>query len=265
MLKKIALFSALAAIMGTTYAYKAEVGISYEKNEIFDEVDSKSIAVDGTYYLKSVELKNSPLNEAAFLERASNFNAKISHSDLFGELETDSFNLGLEYFAPNSNFYINANLGHAQLDVVSDKVKFNNYAVEVGYQPINGLLVAAGLAGVNFNVNNGPRLSKNDPTLRAKYVTTAGKYDVNVEAKALFADKTAYGVGADLYLDKTLSVGLGYQNQNHDITYTIFDFPDLDYFTVRAKKFFTPQISVEANVNFGGDFDGYALRAGYRF
>jgi len=40
---------------------------------------STGFAIDGTYYFNPVQVKNSPLNEAAFLNRASNINAAVSY------------------------------------------------------------------------------------------------------------------------------------------------------------------------------------------
>ena len=55
-----------------------------------------------------------------------------------------------------------------------------------------------------------------DPTLRAKYVTQAGQYDINLEANARFGDDNFYGLGGDLYLDKTFSVGAAYTGSDAD-------------------------------------------------
>ncbi|QIO04630.1 putative porin [Acinetobacter shaoyimingii] len=288
MLKKIALFSALAAMMGTAYAYKAEVGVSYSKYDTdgyndgyyFNSgYDNKSFELDATYYLNPVDVKNYPLNEAAFLSRASNFNAQIGrvkNEISWGERgywtykdenKVTTFQLGLEYFVPNSKFYVNANIGQAKneysykeyydgdLDYVSsNKDTSSFYSAEVGYSPINGLLIAAGLAGYTEDYDD----TVIDPTLRAKYVTTVGKFDANFEGNARFGEDTYYGFGADLYIDKTLSVGLAYSASDNS-------YDEDDAFSIRAKKFFTPQISVEARANISGDVDGYGLRAAYRF
>ncbi|NHB56860.1 putative porin [Acinetobacter sp. 194] len=283
MLKKIALFTALATMMGMTYAYKAEVGISYNEYDSdfnYGSEDEKLIRIDGTYYLKLVEVKNYPLNEAAFLNRSSNFNArinKVNNTQVYYETypydkyiskdKWNQFNLGIEYFAPNSNFYINANIGHGKGEDnwkrydygnlvdsgIPYKYTYSTYSAEVGYLPINGLLITAGLAG--FTDEND--YSVIDPKIRAKYVTNVGKFDANFEANARFGDDINYGFGADLYIDKTLSVGLAYSASDNSY--------DDDEFSIRAKKFVTPQMSVEASANMSSDADSYGLRAAYRF
>ncbi|NHB56861.1 putative porin [Acinetobacter sp. 194] len=259
MLKKFVLLSALATIMGTTHAYQAEVTATYDKFEVNDWYADKAIAIDGTYYLKSVDIKNSPLNEASFLDRASNFNAAIFHSDL-GYGETTEYDVGVEYFVPNSNFYLNSKVGYQRFKADSDNYLYTGsvFIAEVGYLPVTGLLIAAGLEGYNGSSNYGNDTNAIDPTLRAKYVTTAGKFDVNFEGNLLFSHNTFYDLAADLYLDKTLSIGVAYSgsDMSNDVE---------DFFTIRAKKFFTPQISVEANAKFGDKVDGYGASVGYRF
>ncbi|QIO04634.1 putative porin [Acinetobacter shaoyimingii] len=254
MLKKIALFTALAACMGTTYAYQAEVGGAINVLDIDGLSTETGFGVDGTYYFNPVEVKNNPLNEAAFLNRASNVNANFNYVDLDVASFT-TYGVGAEYFVPNSNFYVSANIGSDEIDVDGvGSVDQTTYAAEVGYLPVTGLLIAAGLAGVDGDTGDDI-----DPTLRAKYVTSVGSYDLNVEANAQFGDADVYGIGADLYLDKTLSVGIAYGDKSNEA------FGTDDQFTIRAKKFFTQNVSLEAKADFGDDINQYGVRLGYRF
>ena len=100
-----------------------------------------------------------------------------------------------------------------------------------------------------------------DPTLRAKYVTTLsnGK-DINLEAGAAFGDLDEYNLAADYFIDKTLSVGVDYYSN---------DINDNDEFGVSARKFFTPQVSLEGRVGFGevgnADYNRFGVAAKYRF
>ena len=97
-----------------------------------------------------------------------------------------------------------------------------------------------------------------DPTLRAKYVTQVGQYDINLEANARFGDDNFYGLGGDLYLDKTFSVGVGYTGSDADGV-------DDDVFDIRAKKFFNQQVSLEGSIGFADEANIYGVRAAYRF
>ncbi len=51
-------------------------------------------------------------------------------------------------------------------------------------------------------------------TLRAKYVTQIGNHFTNFEGATYFGDETAYRLGADLYIDPTLSVGVSFMRYN---------------------------------------------------
>lgn len=245
MLKKLVLTTALFAGLGMAHAYQAEVGGTIE---ILDQDRGGSdvgFAVDGTYYFNPVQVKNSPLNEAAFLNRASNVNGALSYVD---DSETFGIHAGIEYFVPNSDFYLSGNISHFD----NDFGDLTGYAAEVGYLPAPGLLVALGLVGISEdNVDD-----EIDPTLRAKYVTQVGAYDMNFEAGASFGDIDAYNLGADLYLDKTFSVGLGFSDS---------DLEGTDVFSIRAKKFFTQQFSLEGAISFGDDADVFGIRGAYRF
>ena len=119
--------------------------------------------------------------------------------------EDTAVSAGVEYYVPNSDFYLSADLG-------TDGADTTTYAAEVGYLPVTGFLIAAGLAGEDVDGGD----NEVDPTLRAKYVTQAGQYDINLEANARFGDDNFYGLGGDLYLDKTFSVGVGYTGSDAD-------------------------------------------------
>ena len=246
MLKKLALATALIAGLGTAHAYQAEVGGTIALVDPDNGDTSTGSAIDGTYYFNPVQVKNSPLNEAAFLNRASNINAAVSYID-YDLFDVTTFNVGVEYFVPNSDFYVSGNIGQSSTD--DDDTTL--YSAELGYLPVPGLLLAVGLAG--YDNDEGDDV---DPTLRAKYVTQVGQYDMNFEGGASFGDLDAYSLGADLYLDKTFSVGLGYSDS---------DINNSDVFTIRAKKFFNQQVSLEGSIDFAEEGNIFGVRGAYRF
>ena len=258
-MKKLAIASALLsalAITGTANAYQAEIGASAGLIDPDNASSSGSFGVDGTYYFNPVQTRNAPLAEAAFLDRASNVNAKYQYDEL-GNDERHQYGVGAEYFVPNSDFYLSGNVGR-------DDIKFDRggdfdttvYGAEVGYLPAPGLLIAAGLKGYDNDNEDGV-----DPTLRAKYVTTLsnGK-DINLEAGAAFGDLDEYNLAADYFIDKTLSVGVDYYDN---------DLRESNEFGINARKFFTPQVSLEGRVGFGEDSgvdnNSFGLAAKYRF
>ncbi|WP_445116845.1 putative porin [Acinetobacter sp. WZC-1] len=257
-MKKLAIASALLSavtfsISGTANAYQAEVGGSYTYTDWDDFDGTHNFGLDGTYYFNPVQVRNSPLNEAAFLDRSSNVKAKVNYGDNSG-VENTQYGLGVEYFVPNSDFYIGANVGHnkTEFDDINVERKVTTYGAEVGYLPAPGLLLALGVKG--YDAKNGDDGA--DPTVRAKYVTQFGQHDVNLEAYGAFGDLDEYSVRGDYYIDKTLSVGADYYNN---------DLTERDEWGINAKKFLNQQVSLEGRVGFGDDYNTYGVRAAYRF
>ncbi|NNG99554.1 putative porin [Acinetobacter sp. ANC 5414] len=252
MLKKLALATALLAGLGTAHAYQAEVGGTIAVIDPDNGDTSTGFAIDGSYYFNPVQVKNSPLNEAAFLNRASNINAEVSYID-YDLFDVTTFNVGIEYFVPNSDFYVSGSVGQSTTDTPIGDFDTTRYTAELGYLPISGLLIAAGIAGFDNDATDDV-----DPTLRAKYVTQVGAYDMNFEGGATFGDDNLYNLGTDLYLDKTLSVGLGFSGSDADGV-------DDDVFTINAKKFFTQQVSLEGFIDFADEENIFGVRGAYRF
>lgn len=256
-MKKLAMASALLSAMAFTataaHAYQAEVGGSYTYNDPDDFDATHQFGVDGTYYFNPVQTRNSPLNEAAFLDRASNVKAHVDYANNDG-VKNSEYGAGLEYYVPNSDFYVSGRIGRDELEIKDTPVdnKVTTYGAEVGYLPAPGLLLAVGVTG--YDVKDGDDGA--DPTVRAKYVTKVGQYDANFEAFGAFGDLDEYKVRGDLYLDKTLSVGADYYNN---------DLTERDEFGISGKKFFNQNVSLEGRVGFGDDYNTYGVRAGYRF
>jgi len=268
-MKKLAIASALLsaiAVTGTAHAYQAEVGGSYTYKDQDRFGDSDRFSVDGKYYFNPVQTRNAPLAEAAFLDRASNVSAQYAHEE-DDPTKNDQYGAGIEYFVPNSDFYLSGNIGREEIKpnskYLDNKVKVNHYSGEVGYLPVPGLLVAAGAKTVD--VKDGDR--ETSPTLRAKYVTKLGQNDVNLEAYSAFGDNKEVKLKGDYFIDKTLSVGVDYQKLDYDNTPI-----NSNEWGISAKKFFNQQVSLEGRVGFGNDksyvdndYTSFGLRAAYRF
>ena len=256
-MKKLSLATALIAatvtlVTANANAYQAEVGGTIAVTDPDHGDTTTGFGVDGTYYFNPVQTKTGPLNEAAFLNRASNVNGAISYADN-NDTDITTFGAGVEYYVPNSDFYLSGQVAHTNIDTKFRDNDKTTYGAEVGYLPIPNLLIAAGIKG--YDDDNTDDV---DPTLRAKYVTKIGAYDVNLEAATSFGDVDYYNIGGDLYLDRTFSVGAAYSGSNADLI-------DDDVFTIRAKKFFTEQASVEGSVGFGDDYNTFGVRGAYRF
>ena len=278
MLKQLALTTALIASFGTAHAYQAEINANYENTSFDgDSEDLDTFGISGKYYLNGVNTKNSPLAEAAFLSKASNIGLGYANSSIDedgADLEIDSVGLNGEFFIPNSQFYVSGSLNRSEVTVESEFGKASDdnvgYVLEAGYLPVDGLLIAAGVAKENLDPMY---VSKNGfidtfsnisavaddtaVTLRAKYVTQIGNHFTNFEGATYFGDETAYRLGADLYIDPTLSVGVSFM----DTTFDDFD----TVWAVRAQKFFTPTIAVGLNYTTTEDADSYGINGTFRF
>ena len=151
-MKKLAIASALLSTIAMTgtaaHAYQAEVGGSYTYADWDDYDATHNFGVDGTYYFNPVQIRNSPLNEAAFLDRASNVKANVEYADNDGIKDTQ-YGAGLEYYIPNSDFYVSGRVARNELEVDNTSVdaKVTTYGAEVGYLPAPGLLLALGVTG----------------------------------------------------------------------------------------------------------------------
>lgn len=277
MLKQLALATALIASLGTAHAYQAEINAGYENTDIDNLGDVDTFSIGGKYYLNGVQVKNSPLAEAAFLGKASNIGlayANASIEDEGAELEIDTVGINGEFFIPNSQFYVAGSINRAEVTVETEFGTASDdntgYAIEAGYLPINGLLLAAGVSKENIDAQQAAKkgfintLSTSTAladdtavTLRAKYVTLVGNHYANFEAAAGFGDETAYGVAADLYIDPTLSVSVSV----NDATLDDFD----AVFSVRAQKFFTPAIAAGVNYTTTDGADSIGINGTFRF
>lgn len=258
-MKKLAVVTALlsaCAISASANAYQTEVGGSYIFTDFDKGSDTHSFGVDGTYYLKPVQTRDAPLNEAAFLDRATNVNAKVDYADNSG-VKNSYFGAGAEVYIPDTDFYVGGHAGRSEVKFKdAGKIRVTTYGAEVGYLPAPGLLLALGVTGYDAKDDFQGKTDGADPTIRAKYVTKIGQHDVNFEAGGAFGDLDEYNIRADYYIDKTLSVGMDYYNN---------DLADRDSWGISAKKFFNQNVSLEGRAGFGDNDDTYSLRAAYRF
>ena len=91
-----------------------------------------------------------------------------------------------------------------------------------------------------------------DDIVRVSLLKDFKEHDVLID----FGDLDEYRVKGDYYLDKTLSVGADYYNN---------DLTNRDEWGISAKKFLNQQVSLEGRVGFGDDYNTYGIRGAYRF
>lgn len=285
-MKKLSLITALlSSFVGfNANAYQAESTIAYEHIDM-DGGKTNSAAISGKFYFNPIQTRSAPLAEAAFLDKASSIGGGYSYSKLkddedFGDLQFNILGIETEIFIPDSQFYISGALHRTNIKATinglgSASENGNGYEFEVGFLPINGLLLAVGIAdlseslnpvkvakyGFITNLNNAAIVSgEEDDTavsLRAKYVTQLGGYYTNFEAQSYFGDETTYRLAADLYLDPTLSVGISIADSTADDSDSIF--------SIRAQKFFTPQVAVGVGYTTIDGADSFGINGTFRF
>ena len=299
-MKKILVAAALLASMTAANAYQYEVNASYENTDIDDlNSDIDTFNISGKYYFAPVATTTAPLAEAAFLSKASNVALSYSHaktdvdidaSEFFNipanvvvvntDIKADVIGLSGEYYVPNSQYYVSAAVNHTKIEAkasalgvsYSEDDSGTGYAVEVGFLPVNGLLLAIGATDMEESVD--PNLVANfgtasavgaafsagedtAATLRTKYVTRLANNDVNFESKVIIGDEAAYRFAADLYLDPTLSVGASFAKSTLDDTHSVYG--------IRAQKFLTPIAAIGLGYTTTDGADSFGINGTFRF
>ncbi len=266
MKKQLLATAVLAALsLNVAHAYQAELnaGAGYANvNSTPDDATAFSLGASITGYLEPVRTQNGPVAEAGFINHASNatlnYNYTQAQQSGFDDSKINTVGIDAEYYVPQSILYLSVNGAHSEENTTSTDV--TTYGAEIGVLPIPNLLVALGVAVVDTDVH-----TDTDPTIRAKWLTQlASGNSVNLEGHARFGENSdAWGVKGDFYLDRTFSIGLGYDSQTvkgADDPYTV---------NLNARKFITPVFGVGASVytgkTFGEDTYGVGINGTWRF
>lgn len=211
--------------------YQAEVSATYLGGDDYD-----GVLLEGEWHFNTVDTARHPLAEADFIERSSHVSLDYGYRD-FEENSVDAVNLALDYFVPNSMFFVGAGFHQNDGD--------NDWSVTLGVLPMQGLLVTTTYrdeAGYDLN-------------LAARYFTEMGA-GTALSVRAEYQDQEVddfMKLEADYYLDRTLSVGAVVEAAG-----------DTD-FGVRTRKFFTPVFSGQVSYMAREGGDEWTLGVSYRF
>ncbi|MDQ2077597.1 putative porin [Marinimicrobium sp. ABcell2] len=213
--------------------YQVEVGANYQHWDVDGGGSDGAFGVRGEYHFAPVQTGNHPLAEAAFLERSTNVYAEAND-------DFDHLTLGGELYIPNTMFYVAAEVFRTDYNGSDTGV-----AGAVGIMPIDGLLVSTRFTDDGYDAN-----------VSVKYVTAIGTVNyLNVEGTYQDGDFDDYlSVSADFYIDRTFSVGAGYADEYGN-----------DVFSLRARKFFTSEISGELQLSDSDWGTGVLVGASIRF
>lgn len=165
--------------------------------------------------------------------------------------------IGAEYYVPNSIFYVS---GHVTLNDRSYEYRRSSdsgeehtthdsestfWSAAVGIMPLDGWLIATGFGGGN-------ELIEGDLNLNSKYVLPLGSQALNVTANYSFHSNTDHWkIGGDYYFTPTFSVGGSYA--------------DNDIYGVRAEKFFGKSLSLSLSYEEDDYHESYSASLKARF
>lgn len=240
------ILAASIAVATGAQAYQVELNGNY-KNTSVDNVDADTDAfgLAANYYFEPVRVGNNPHAEAEFLGKASNIGLVFGKESVDNvDEDTDTLGINGDLYMKQSPLYFGAEYSQKEKgDVDTDTL-----TARIGYfvQP-NFLLTA----GVRDNDE------ETDPTLSAKYVGSTGSNFYNLEASTVLADDTGINLGADFYIDRTLSVGIDYADSGAD--------GEDGTVGINARKFFTPAFGAGISYATGDDKDTIGLNLTGRF
>ncbi len=238
-------FFALLSVNVLAQSYQVEVGAAVSKSDSdAPERDVDSISAFGEYHFNPVQTRNHPLAEAAYLEESSNVFA-VANLQEVGPTDVHAATAGIEYFVPNTIFYARAELVVSRYDGEGVDDSETDWSATAGFSPVGNLLLTT-----TYVEETGY-----DANISAKYVTGlgAGNY-LNVEATIWDTDSETFkSLGVDYYLDRTLSVGVLVEDQEDTGV------------GVRARKFFTPELSGGVSFFNSDANDTLRVDAAYRF
>lgn len=269
----------LAADLSLAQTYRSEIDLAYTRMEIIDSPDHVG-AVRGTYYFSPVKTANHPLAEAAFLEKANNVSLSYSHRDgdqsySYGSYRHEAsytqevINADVEIFIPNSIFYIAAGVtrhdvesrftvsslntdGTTDIELPTQQAsnRDSSWHGSLGITPVEGLLVwSTFYEDVDLD---------DHWNLNAKYVFDWSGNAVNIEGDYRNnANYDSFSIISDYYFDSSFSIGAGY---NYVDTSAVDD-----SFLLRTRKFFTENVSINAEYITDDSVDIYTLGISLRF
>jgi hypothetical protein len=238
MKKSLLVLSLLAAAATQAQAYQTELmgQIGYQDNDVGDA--SVPVTVSGRYFFAPVAVNNQPHAEAWFLNRNSNAGLTLQYEDT-NNVEVTDLTADVKYFVPATQFYVGGELGSQRVKVPGNSDSVTHYGLDVGYLPVNGLLLTAGLTGTSGSGND-----ETDGVLGAKYVAKlAGGNFYNLEGRLGLGDGKPVTIGGDYYVDNTFGIGAAYSDNLDN------DFKRDGTFEVRAKKFLSPMMAIGGSVS----------------
>lgn len=238
------LSTAIALSLASTTAFSGSFNAEVTANYADLDGDADTIALIGELYFAQVNTDGHPLEEADFLEKASNVELAYASTSA-GPVDSTLATLGVNYYIPDTIFFAGAAIARATVEVGSFDDSDTDWGLTAGVTPIEGLLVTT-------EYFNEPGYDLN---LQAKYVKAlAGETAVNVEASFQDAEEdNIFGLSADYYFNQKASLGANILSA------------DETGYGIQGKLFVTNEFSIGAEYFTVDSTNAIFLEAGYRF
>ena len=178
----------------------------------------------------------------------------------FGAFNTnlDGLAASVDYYIPGTMFYAEVGANHREYitGLSSTFVLTENdtsWFGAIGIAPLDGLLITTSLRERGY-----------DPNLTARYVGELPNdhfYAGSVSIVAPDGGKTEYGIDFDYYLDRTFSLGVGYQTFSRGGGgFWLGE----DRWEVRAEKFFSKSWAAGISANTADRSNGFGVNVTWR-
>ncbi|MEZ5501251.1 MAG: hypothetical protein R3E50_00865 [Halioglobus sp.] len=264
MFKKTALVAGIGLALSVTAQadYRWEVGGDYTYGQINADVRNNSVVgnksedIDenkgrlfGTYYLENVDTSKGPLNEAAFLDHASNItvfgtDGEVDLSSLdrnLNDQDGQTYGINSRYVAEGPGWKLSGwlfDLGYEYREPGDRNI--NVYDVGIGkYLTPNTTLV---VTYESINVNNGGDTDGYDVSLDHFFAFSHGGLKVNASGGKVVVsnadDIDVYSVGGTWYLNNNLGFGASYENTSQNGY-------EVDGYAVNANWFITEAFAMD--------------------
>lgn len=265
MFKKTALVAGIGLALSVTAQadYQWELGGDYTYGEVSADVKNNSIenrsedldvnagGLFGTYYLENVDTSKGPLNEAAFLDHASNItifgnDGELDLSSLDRDLDDEdvtSYGIESRYVAEGPGWKLSGwlmDLGYEYIEV-GDATEVDVVNVGIGkYLTPNTTLV---LDYENYSVNNGGDTDGYGLSLDHFFPFSSGGLKVGLDGGKTVVkdddDVESYGIDGTWYFSNNFGIGAGYENT------TLPSGAEVDAWSVNGNWFITESFAMD--------------------
>lgn len=256
----------------TAASYQTEAGFFRGETNIDPDNNITLTGIGGVYYFESIDV-DGPLAESSFIAKASSINITFSKAEFgFGAqtLDGNGYGLSLRYLLPDSDFllggsYLNQNVSGSGLAVDISSVEFN-----IGAYIEDKTLVTVSYETRTFSIIGFPDTEVREIGVAVKKLidNISMELDIirdNSDDGSVKEVNTSLGVSGDYYIDNTLSVGVGFENNSGDDVSSIGN-----TFSVGMTKFMNETVAFDLDyerfsASFGNDSNRFYFAMMARF